>query len=80
MKLVKFQCTVAVCRARDKKADGGAEEVKSHTIWINPEAVQMVAPQDSRYLEEITIYFRGCEDSTGVEGTFAEVVEKLTTA
>jgi len=76
MKLVKFNCTVAVIRAQQRKED----VVAPHAIWINPEEIQMVVPESKERPEEVTIFFRGDGGSTGVEGTFAEVIEKLTTA
>jgi len=76
MKLVQFQCIVAVIRAEKQSKD----KVESHTIWINPDDVQMIGPEDADNPERVTIFFRDNDDSTGVEGTFAEVVEKLTTA
>lgn len=77
MKLVEFKCTVNVERAKE---NGEMQLPKPHTIWINPEDIQMVAPRDNKQPDIISIIFRNQGGSTTVEGTLEEITGKLTTA
>lgn len=76
MKLVKFDCTVATIQAEE----AGKDKVEPHTIYINPDDVQMVGPHSKDHPEDISIFFKGGNGSTGVVGTYEEIIEKLTTA
>ena len=74
MKLVKFQCTVRQTRAKEQ----GEDIPEAHTIWINPDDVQMVTPENEA--GDTRIAFKGQGGSTSVEGTQEEVVAALTSA
>lgn len=78
MKLVKFMCTVRVIQAEEAEED----KVEAHAIWVNPDDVQMVAPEGdmTKGKEHLRIYFKGRGGSTSVEGTYEEVVAALTSA
>lgn len=79
MKLVHFKCTVVSIRAEVE----GKDAVEPHDIYINPDDVQMLSPfaTKEKTLDNI-VYITYCNDggSTAVEGSFAEVIEKLTSA
>ena len=79
MKLVHFKCTVASIRAEVE----GTDAIEPHDVWINPDDIQMLSPFSTKekILDNI-VYITFCNNggSTSVEGTFEEVIEKLTSA
>jgi len=80
MKLVQFECLVNVNREADKaeRENRDVVAIETHTIWINPDDIQMVAPQSRKEKDMVFLFFKGEGGSTSVEGTFEEVVAKLT--
>ena len=79
MKFVHFKRTVETIRAEVRQAD----VVEPHDVWINPDDVQMLSPfATSEKTLDNTVYitFKNAGGSTSVQGTFEEVIEKLTSA